>query len=405
MVPPTVQLAATPAYPAAAAADRVTGTVVLRLEIDPVGAVVGVSIVEGVRTDVDEAAVAAARQLRFVPAQQGGAPIPATVDYAFTFALDVADEQGNPVPGTLIVHLTDAEGLPVPGARVRLRPENGAGGPRELASDANGALTAAFLTPGTWAFTVEMPGFTPTSGVVEIGPGETRSTSLTLTAAGPQESVVILGYRQRWREVSRAPREPVTAPITGGYQLTRRDVESTPGALEDVTRAVHKLPGVASDGDFVGTFSVRGATSGEVVFLLDRVPLDNPFHLAGFNSIFNPDMLERVDFFASAAPSSYPDTTSAVMDVSSWDGTQKDDRRDLNGAIDLSMSTARLLVMGPIGRPTATPANEPTFAFAVRRSYLEAYFGAMKVVNVLDTAVAAPEYGELSGRVAWRRVW
>jgi hypothetical protein len=84
--------------------------------------------------------------------------------------------------------------------------------------------------------------------------------------------------------------------------------------------------------------------------------------------------------------------------VHSWDGAPRDDHaRDLDGAIDVSMSTARLLVMGPIGR-----GDDLTFAIAARRSYLEAYFWAMKQLDLFDTAIAAPEYDELSARVAWK---
>jgi hypothetical protein len=61
------------------------------------------------------------------------------------------------------------------------------------------------------------------------------------------------------------------------------------------------------------------------------------------------------------------------------------------------MSTARLLLMGPIGA-----GDDLTFAIAARRSYLEAYFEVMQAANLLDTAIAAPEYDELSARVGGR---
>ncbi|MFZ5482202.1 MAG: TonB family protein [Myxococcota bacterium] len=377
---------ATPTYPPEALRDHVAGTVVLKLDVAADGTVTGATVVRGVRDDVDAAAIEAARRLRF---SKG----PAVVEYAFTFALQVGDEVGNAVPGTFDVHVVDELGLDVPGVRVVL---SAPGQPdRVVQTNASGHATAGFLPPGEWSVRFEKGGFAPAGASFTVAEGETRSLELELEAAGPMEELVIVGMRQRWREVTRAKVEPVLEPVTGSYQLTRRDVESTPGALEDVNRAVHKLPGVASDGDMLGTFAVRGHAPEEVVFLLDRVPLDNPYHLAGFNSIFNPDMLAAVQFYASASPASYPDTTSAVMSVTSWDGAPKDDRDDLDGAVDVSMSTVRALVMGPVG-------DDLTFAVAWRRSYLEAYFGAMKLANLLDTAVAAPEYDELSARAAWR---
>ncbi|MDP2313920.1 MAG: TonB-dependent receptor, partial [Pseudomonadota bacterium] len=394
---PKLLASATPAYPATALAERVSGTVVVRIGLDAAGAVAATEVVQSVRPDLDAAAVEAAWRLRFSPARKDGVPAPSTLDYAFNFTLAVGDEQGNPVPATVHLHVVDGDGLDVPGVKVILTPSAG-GEPRVYETGEGGRVHAAFLPPGKWLLRMEKAGFTPSGAEFEVGSGETRAADLTLTPAGPAEEIVVWGMGQRWRDVARAPREPVLEPVTSSYVLTRRDVESTPGALEDVTRAVHKLPGVASDGDMLGTFSVRGATAGEVVFLLDRVPLDNPFHLAGFNSIFNPDMLKEVRFFAGAAPATYPTSTSAVMDVHSWDGAPRDDRsHDLDGAIDISMSTARLLLMGPIGK-----GDDLTFAIAARRSYLEAYFWAMGQLDLFDTAIAAPEYDELSARVAWR---
>jgi TonB family protein len=388
---------ATPTYPPTALAERITGTVVLRLTVGEDGAVRDAQVLQSVRDDVDAAAREAAGRLRFSPARRDGAPVASVLDYAFSFTLGVGDESGNPVPASVHLHVTDPQGLDVPGVTIVLIPRDG-GETRRFVTGEGGRVSAPFLTPGEWSLRLEKDGFAPVGAAFEVGPGESRTADLVLVPASAQEEIVVWGLRQRWRDVTRAPVEPVLAPVTSSYVLTRRDVESTPGALEDVTRAVHKLPGVASDGDVSGTFSVRGATASEVVFQLDRVPLDNPFHLAGFNSIFNPDMLKEVHFFAGAAPSPYPTSTSAVMDVHSWDGAPRDDRaRDLDGAIDVSMSTARVLLMGPIGR-----GDDLTFAVAGRRSYLEAYFWAMQGLNIFDSAIAAPEYDELSARLAWR---
>ncbi len=394
-----------PVYPEAALHDHVGGTVILHLLVDVAGAVTDASVLQSVRADVDAAAVAAARGMRFTPATgDAGVPVPGAVDYAFSFALNVADEQGNPVAGTLSVHFLDHDGLDVPGVRFTLQPRDGSPAWSYVANT-SGRVVAPFLPPGGYDFVCDLVGFSSASGEVDVHAGETRETTIRLTADGPARDVVVIGLRQRWHDVARAERKPDPQPETGVYALTRRDVESTPGALEDVARAVHKLPGVASDSDLLGTFAVRGMDASDVVFLLDRVPLDNPFHLAGFNSIFNPDMIENVDFYAGAPPSRMPDSSSAVMSVQSWDGQPKDDRRDLDGAIDVSMSTARAFVMGPIGpspKPGDKEASKLTFAVAARRSYLEAYFGAMKALNLLDTAIAAPEYDELSARLAWR---
>jgi len=393
---PQLVSGATPLYPPAAVADHVSGTVVLHLEIDATGHVTHAEVTQPIRADVDEAALTAAQTLVFAPATDDqGAPAPGTADYAFSFGLHVQDQTGNSNPGSLRLHVTDPDGMDVPAVRVHATGPNGAR--RDLDLGGDGAGNLSFLSTGKWTLTVEHPAFAPTTAEVEVHEGENRELTLELTPSGPSAEVVVWASRQAWREVERAERKPDPTPSTGVYELTRRDIEATPGALEDVNRAVQKLPGVASDGDMLSAFSVRGFSSTEVVFILDRVPLDNPYHLAGFTSLFNPDMVQKVRFHASGAPSEYPDTSSAVLDIQSWDGASKDDVHDLDGSVDLSMSTARGLVMGPV-----THNDDFTFAVAARRSYLEAYFGAMQALDLLDSAIAAPEYDELSARAAWR---
>jgi hypothetical protein len=58
--------------------------------------------------------------------------------------------------------------------------------------------------------------------------------------------------------------------------------------MEDMSRAVQQLPGVAADPDLLANFFVRGGGPEETIFYLDGIPLSNPYHLGGFASIFNP---------------------------------------------------------------------------------------------------------------------
>src|SRR5256885_11806893 len=94
-------------------------------------------------------------------------------------------------------------------------------------------------------------------------------------------------------------------PTVSRYQLTRRDIELTPGSLEDVARAVQSMPGVVGDPGLLATFFVRGGEADETVFYLDGVPLRNAFHLGGFASVFNPELIDNVELYAGAQPARY----------------------------------------------------------------------------------------------------
>ncbi len=209
---------------------------------------------------------------------------------------------------------------------------------------------------------------------------------------GPSPEEVVV-WPEGWADEERTVPEADDAPQTGVYSLNRRDIDATPGALGDVARALHTLPGVVADSDVAAGFHVRGGEQREVVFVLDRVPLDNPFHLAGFNSLFNPDRVKQVRFYASAAPADVPSATSAVVEVSTGDGTGA---QGLDAAVELGVIGARFMARGAVDE-----AEHLTVALAARRSWVEGYVEALKGLGVLDRASTAPEFSELSGRVAW----
>jgi len=66
----------------------IEGRVALELIIDVHGKVVEVKVLNGLRTELDEVAIAAARRLIFVPATMNGNPVRVKIPYTFTFVLD-----------------------------------------------------------------------------------------------------------------------------------------------------------------------------------------------------------------------------------------------------------------------------------------------------------------------------
>jgi len=392
---PKLILDAAPEYPQSARDQGIQGDVLIRIDLRADGTVGGVELVQAPHEILAWPSLEAARQLLFEPALQDGQPVAVQIIYRFRFDLGVADETGQPVPGSLHARVVDPDGMAVPGATVKLlNLDDATAEIVDLEVRADGSFKALFLPSGQYKLVVEHPSFSATEAELTIEAGQVQQHAITLFPTGSYEMVVSYDTRT-WREVERAPLEANTSTVTGAYELTRRDIEANPGSLEDVSRAVHSLPGVVSDGDMLASFHARGGETDDVVFMLDRVPLQNPFHLAGFNSMFNPDMIAGVKFFAGAAPADVPSGTSAVLAVESWDGTPEQDGDAMDGALDISASSLRAHVMGPIGQNTS-------FALAARRSYLESYFQVMKWLNLLDTAFAAPEYSEISARFAWR---
>jgi len=92
---PRLLQAVTPDYPPAALAAGKTAKVKVRIHIDDVGTVTSVDVLEKVGDGFDEAAVAAALQYVFEPAEIDGKPAPIAVETAINF---VIEEQPAPEP-------------------------------------------------------------------------------------------------------------------------------------------------------------------------------------------------------------------------------------------------------------------------------------------------------------------
>jgi TonB family protein len=85
IIPPVAVRRVEPEYPATEIAGGVSGEVVLAVAIDEQGRVTDVTIVNGLSPATDAAAMAAARQWLWTPAQQNGAPRASRIRLAFRF--------------------------------------------------------------------------------------------------------------------------------------------------------------------------------------------------------------------------------------------------------------------------------------------------------------------------------
>jgi len=77
-----------PVYPAQAREEEIEGRVHLRLFVDRVGRVTRAEIVRGLGHGLDQAAIAAARRLRFRPGTIGGVAAPMEIPFSFAFLLE-----------------------------------------------------------------------------------------------------------------------------------------------------------------------------------------------------------------------------------------------------------------------------------------------------------------------------
>lgn len=373
VTPPTATCPDAPKYPEGADTGRRTGSVSLQLFITPEGTLERTEVVQGMGSPFDEAARASVATCTFTAAKSGDVNAPSRIDMQVAFVPP-------PLPATLSGEVVGELGEAVVGALVA--------SPKGSAStDEAGHFTLVLQVEGDdeVPLTASHLDYAAKSTLVLARPDRETSVRFVLPRRTVHETRV-----EAHRLLADAPQLDST-PRVSHFEVTARDIDRTPGSLEDIVRVVQSLPGVVGDSDLLATLAVRGGSPNETVVFLDGVPLSNPFHLGGFASIFNPLLIDKVDFFAGAQPARYPTSLSGVIDVRYPTAPAK----DLKVVGDISINTAKARVDVPL------PLEGASFTLAARRSYYEAYFAILKALKVVGANYVSPEITELYAKAQY----
>ena len=172
---------------------------------------------------------------------------------------------------------------------------------------------------------------------------------------------------------------------SGTQTLTRNDLLHMPAFMgeADVLQAVRLLPGSAPGMEGTSNLFVRGGAADQNLVLLDGAPIYNPGHLLGFLSVFNPDILEKVDVIHGGFPAEFGGRLSSVLNVSS--NSRLAERTGVSA--DIGLIGSRLKLEQPIVRDKAS------FWIAARKSYVD------KLVHKFSGEKVPYSFHELNGKV------
>jgi hypothetical protein len=262
-----------------------------------------------------------------------------------------------PTPGRVLDESTEAalEGVNI---LVLDTPWGTASGP-----EGNFALP---LPPGRYRIRFQMVGYADKEiGPVEIRAGRNIDLVVHLKEeAIPLDEVLVVGEREmsfEGRQVS-------------AHFMEKRQVADVSGSTEDVLRTIQTLPGVVSPADHWGRVYVRGGRSSENLVILDRIFIYEPYHLGGAVSIFNPELIDHIEFYAGGFPAKYSQGLSSVLRVFSKTGMSE----SLRGDVSLSLISANAVMQGIM------PGRRGHWLLSLRRSYHDKL---MQAVGAFDNYV------------------
>lgn len=139
---------------------------------------------------------------------------------------------------------------------------------------------------------------------------DTVATFLLSPSVGSLEEVVVTGQRFSQQELFESTR-------TSSTVVTANDISGIPvlGGEADLIKAIQLLPGTIQGIEGSTDLFVRGGAADQNLVLLDQVPVYNTSHLFGFLSVFNPDIVAKVESVNGGFPADYGGRLSSVLDI------------------------------------------------------------------------------------------
>jgi hypothetical protein len=176
------------------------------------------------------------------------------------------------------------------------------------------------------------------------------------------QEVVVSGARSVQAELFESNRASTNV-------LTKDIINSIPvlGGEADVIKTLQLLPGTVRGVEGSSDVFVRGGAADQNLVLLDDVPIYNTSHLLGFLSVFNPDVVDRVEAINGGFPAQYGGRLSSILNVQ----TTSNMADATHVSADVGIIAARLFVEQPIVKDKAS------FWIAGRRTYIDQVMKAL----------------------------
>ncbi|HYO82633.1 MAG TPA: TonB-dependent receptor [Bryobacteraceae bacterium] len=293
--------------------------------------------------------------------------------FVFLLSISLAPAQDTTGTGAIYGVVNDSQRQPAAGVRVCIESIV-----RCATSATDGRFRIEGVRAGAYQLTVSLPGGgTAAAAAVEVRAGLEHAVEVMLPSldAGRQSVTVSESVFVTPEEVKNS-----------GFLIQPREIFKSAGALQDVSRYIQTLPGVAiGSDDFRNDIIVRGGSPLENLFIVDNIEIPNINAFANFASaggsvsILDAALIQDITFLTGGYPAPFINRASSVLQVAQREGS----RDRLTGRATLGFAGSGTVLEGPLAK------GKGSWIVSARRTFLDLItddvgFGGVPVVYTFN---------------------
>lgn len=188
------------------------------------------------------------------------------------------------------------------------------------------------------------------------------------------EEVLVFGDRQT----------NVKSKDPGFERIAAKTIKEIPMMIgeRDILKVSSLLPGIVSVGEGSSGLNVRGGSSDQNAFYIDKVPIYNTSHLFGFFPAFNSDIIKDFSIYKGHIPAEYGGRLSSVFNII----TRKANGKSFTAHGGINPVTGYITVEGPIIKDTLT------LLFSARSSYSDWILSRIKDPTIRNSSAVFNDF-------------
>lgn len=170
---------------------------------------------------------------------------------------------------------------------------------------------------------------------------------------------------------------------SGGLVIDVTELRKLPNIVGDADpfKALQYMGGISQAGDASANMNVRGGNNDQNLIILNGCYIQNPTHVLGLFSVFNPDLIDQMRFYKTGIPAEYGGRLSSVIDIKNFSNNPQ--RVHVDGSVGLISS--RIAIKVPLSERISFYASQ-------RGSYIGAFVIPMLIKAGINEKLAQNDF-------------